>query len=111
MRLCLCVLLPALLSAGCATAIAPPPDIVPPAATDLERRLQAYVVNSAPLRDQVVKQIPEGKTPEEQAKTLERRRTMLAMSLRTQRARARPGDLLSASGIEYIRSRLAAAAL
>jgi Calcineurin-like phosphoesterase len=109
LRLRLWVLLFTLLDHGCATAIAPPPASVPPPATDLELRLQAYVKNSMPLRDQAVKNIPEGKTPEEQAKTLERRRTMLAMSLRSLRATARPGDLFTASGTEYIRKQLAAA--
>ncbi len=109
MRRCLSVLLLASLSLGCATATAHPPEPVPPAATDLELRLKAYEESSKPLREQAVKMIPEGKTPEEQAKVLERRRTMLAASLRALRARARPGDLLTASGIEYIRKQMAAA--
>jgi len=109
LRRCLSVLLLALLSHGCATAIVHPPEAIPPAAADLERRLQAYEQSSKPLREQAVKEIPEGKTPEEQAKVLERRRAMLAMSLRALRAHASPGDLLTLSGSDYIRARLAAA--
>jgi hypothetical protein len=109
LRRCLSVLLLASFSHGCATAIVRQPEPVPPAAADLERRLQAYEESSKPLRDQAVKEISEGKTPEEQAMVLERRRAMLAMSLRTLRARARPGDLLTASGIEYIRKQMVAA--
>jgi hypothetical protein len=95
------------LAHGCATA-APPP-ILPEAPADFRLRLEKYAVDTQPLREAAVRKFPDGKSPEEQANVLERRRKMLAMSILALRERARPGDLFTLSGTEYIRNRLAAA--
>jgi hypothetical protein len=102
------ILVLAPLGHACATTVAPPPAL-PQATADFRLRLEKYLEDTRPLREAAIQKIPDGKTPEDQAKVLERRRSMLAMSILALRTRARPGDLFSVSGTEYIRSRLAAA--
>lgn len=114
MRLCLWLtrslsaLILALPGLGCATAPTPP-IAADPAVVDFGLRLQSYVESTKALRQDADKKIPAGKTPEEQASALERRRAMLATSIRAMRPRAKPGDLFTAAGTDFIRQRLAAA--
>src|SRR5262245_31571266 len=73
---------------GCATTVVSPPSL-PQATADFRLRLEKYVKDTQPLRESAIKKIPDGKTPEDQAKVLERRRGMLAMSVRALRDRKR----------------------
>src|SRR5262245_39789512 len=106
--LALSILAIAPLGHSCATTGTPPPAL-PQATADFRLRLQKYVEDTQPLRESAVKEIPDGKTPESQAKVLERRRGTLGMNIVALRKRASPGDLFTASGTDYIRSQLAAA--
>jgi calcineurin-like phosphoesterase family protein len=108
LALALAVLILAPFGHGCATTV-PPPQELPQATADLRLRLEKYEKDTQPLRDSTVKKIPDGKAPEEQAKVLERRRTMLATEIVALRARAKPGDLFTATGTEYIRGQMTAA--
>jgi calcineurin-like phosphoesterase family protein len=94
---------------GCPTKAPPPPAEVHPAAAEFQAGLQRYVEATGPLRQEAEKKIPEGKTPEQQAKAVERRRGLLAVSIGSMRARAKPGDLFTAAGSDYIKKQLEAA--
>jgi calcineurin-like phosphoesterase family protein len=98
----------ALLGQDCANAPTPPP-AVDPSVADFSLRLQSYVESTKALRQDADRKIPAGKTPEEQAKVLEQRRTMLATSIQAMRSHAKPGDLFTAATTESIRKRIALA--
>jgi hypothetical protein len=86
---------------------APPAAGVQPITNAFQAALQRYVEATRLLRETTEKEVPEGKTPEEQARAVERRRGLLAVRIRAMRAQAKEGDLLTPYGIEFIRRRLA----